>query len=187
MKNIIWILLVAILACSCHEKKKLPFSGGDNGGSDEIEDTVEMDSVMEEWSFMDFSDEKVAIPIAYDDGVKYVDVTLNGAPCKMIIDSGCSGTLISIVEATYLRKNGLLEDEDIYDLEMTQIADGSVVENLVINIKKVVIGDKIMCENVRATVSSSANAPLLLGNEVLNRAPAYTIDNKKGLLIFTVK
>ena len=105
----------------------------------------------------------------------------------MIFDTGCSGTLISIAEANYLYQKGLLNQEDILGVSQSLIADGSIVENAEINLKEVIIAGKIVCSNVRATVSNSLLAPLLLGNEVLDRAASYTIDNVNKTIIFKLK
>ena len=59
----------------------------------------------------------------------------------------------------------------------SRIADGSIVENMAVNLREVVIGDKILCTNVEATVSNNVDAPLLLGNEVFDRMTELTIDN----------
>lgn len=67
------------------------------------------------------------------------------------------------------------------------IADGSIVENMVINLKEVIIADQIFCPNVEATVSKNIDAPLLLGNEILNRTESYTIDNINRTIIFKLK
>lgn len=76
----------------------------------------------------------VAVPFTEQGGVKLIDVKVNDQfTVDMIIDSGCSGTLISISEAKYLYEKGCISDEDILGTTQSQIADGSIVENLVIN------------------------------------------------------
>lgn len=105
----------------------------------------------------------------------------------MIFDTGCSGTLISVAEANYLYQKGYLTQDDIIGIAKSQIADGSIVENMVINLKEVVLDGKIRCTDVTATVSANNNAPLLLGNEVLNRVAAYVVDNKNQIINFKLK
>ena len=53
--------------------------------------------------------------------------------------------------------------------------------------KDVVIDGQIYCPDVQATVSSNINAPLLLGNEILDRVAAITIDNETETLHFRLK
>lgn len=105
----------------------------------------------------------------------------------MIFDTGCSGALISVAEANYLYQKGKLTQDDILGTAQSQIADGSVVENMVVNLKEVVINDQILCPNVQATVSNNINAPLLLGNEILDRLATIKIDNEQEALIFKLK
>lgn len=127
---------------------------------------------------------EVSIPYREQNGVKVVSVRVNGMPLDMIFDTGASLSLISQAEAQYLYQKGLLTKDDILGSTQAQIADGSIVEDMVINLREVVLGDAIHCSNVQATVSNNINAPLLLGNSVLNRAPAYTIDNTNQQIVF---
>ena len=110
----------------------------------------------------------------------------------MIFDTGCSGTLLSLSEARYLFEKGLLVEQDFLGTTQSQIADGSIVENMVVNLRKVSIitneGNSIDCYNVPATVSNNIKAPLLLGNEVLDEvAYDYTVDNTRKVISFNVK
>ena len=63
---------------------------------------------------------------------------------------------------------------------------------MLVNLSKVSImangGLTIDCYNVVATVSNNIEAPLLLGNEVLDEvAYDYTIDNTINVISFNVK
>lgn len=132
------------------------------------------------------------VPYREMGGVKFVHVKVNGVGWDMIFNTGCSGTLLSLSEARYLYEKGLLTDNDILGFTHSQIADGSIVENMVVNLRKVSIiandGETIDCYNVNATVSSNIEAPLLLGNLVLDEvAYDYTIDNTRKVISFNVK
>ncbi len=129
----------------------------------------------------------ISVPFKEQRGVKYVNVSVNGFGFEMILDTGCSGTLISVAEANYLYQKGYLTNDDILGTTQSQIADGSIVENMVINLKEVIIDGKILCSDVTATVSANNDAPLLLGNEVLNRVAAYAVDNKNKTINFKLK
>jgi len=188
IRKIIICLLSTIFLFSCggKEKKKLAYYDNDS--------SLENDSVSDysyEYSTSDYADYDdsniVAIPFEEKGGVKFVDVSVNGFGFQMIFDTGCSSTLISVAEARYLYEKGYLTNEDLLGVTQSQIADGSIVENMVINLKEVVLGDKIRCTNVQATVSSNNNAPLLLGNEILNRAAAYAVDNENQVINFKLK
>lgn len=174
-----------VLLFSCNEKKKA-LSFYDN--SDITEDSLEENSSSTNTTISFNSSEEVAIPFVEQGGVKLVDVTLNQEfTVKMIIDSGCSSTLISVAEAKYLYDKGCITQNDIIGITQAQIADGSIVENMVINLRELVIGGQISCSNVTATVSVNTQAPLLLGNEVLNRVPSYSIDNENKLIKFKLR
>lgn len=129
----------------------------------------------------------IVVPFRNEGGVKYVQVTVNGVGLEMVFDTGCSGALISVAEANYLFQKGKLTQEDVLGTAQSQIADGSVVENMVVNLKEVVIDGQIMCPDVQATVADNINAPLLLGNEVLDRLATVEIDNENGTLNFRLK
>ena len=183
--KVIFLLLAGTLSVSCQQKKK-PLSF--YGESDVIEDTTGVAETLAEPQIAYDADSEVAVPFEEQSGVKLIDVTVNGQfTVKMILDSGCSGTLISIAEAKYLYEKGCFTEEDILGTTKSQIADGSIVENMVINLRQLVIGGQIACSNVAATVSANAQAPLLLGNEVLNRALAYSVDNENKLIKFKLR
>lgn len=153
-------------------------------------EVVDEDSVIEVGDTVEKSlstGEEVLVPYKNENGVKLVQVKVNGVGFEMIFDTGCSGTLISMAEANYLYQKGKLAPDDILGVTQSQIADGSIVENMVVNLKEVVINDQIVCPNVQATVSNNINAPLLLGNEVLNRIAAITIDQEREVLVFKMK
>lgn len=162
---------------SCGGDKKKPIY------VDTTEDVAEDD---EDSSYAQSGDE-IVVPFRNENGVKYVQVKVNGVGFEMIFDTGCSGALISVAEANYLYQKGKLTQDDILGTAQSQIADGSVVENMVVNLKEVVINDQILCPNVQATVSNNINAPLLLGNEILDRLATIKIDNENESLIFKLK
>ena len=182
------IFLVCFIFSSCGGEKKKQLAFYDT--EEESVDSVTFDnaglSSDTEVSYEPLED--VEVPFEERNGVKLIDVTVNGQfTVKMILDSGCSGTLISIAEAKYLYEKGCFTKDDIIGVAQSQIADGSIVENMVINLKELVIGGKIACTNVVATVSGNTQAPLLLGNEVLNRVPSYSVDNENKIIIFRLQ
>lgn len=181
LKSILLLALLMLCFSCTKEKKKLAFYE-----NEEFNDSTTVETV--NYGVDDMGGNVVSIPFTEQGGVKLIDVTVNRQfTVKMILDSGCSGTLISIAEAKYLYEKGCITQDDILGTTQSQIADGSIVENMVINLRELVIGDQISCANVTATVSSNAQAPLLLGNEVLNRAPSYSVDNENKLIKFNLK
>lgn len=156
---------------------------GDSMDNDDYGYQEEVGSVV-----YDESGEDVIVPFKEENGVKLIPVKVNGQmTVDMILDSGCSGTLISISEAQYLYNKGCLTPDDFLGTTQSTIADGSIVENMVVVLHELIIGDQICCSEVMATISDNTQAPLLLGNEVLNRAPAYKVDNINKVIRFTLQ
>lgn len=169
---------------SCGEEKKKPIFY-DSDLETEIESYQE-DEASDD--YQELSDaEIISVPFTEKGGVKFVNVSVNGFGFQMIFDTGCSSTLISVAEANYLYQRGYLTENDIVGVTQSQIADGSIVENMVVNLKEVIIGNQIKCTDVMATVSANNNAPLLLGNEVLDRVAAYAVDNQNKTINFKLK
>lgn len=132
----------------------------------------------------------INIPYTLDGGVKYVSARINGVSTDMIFDTGCSLTLISILEANQLMRRGLLTKEDFLGTAKASMADGSVVEDALVNIATLELSDgyqTIVCHDVLTQVSSSVDAPVLLGNGVLDRVASYTIDNEAQVIKFKLK
>lgn len=132
----------------------------------------------------------INVPYKLEGGVKYVSVKINGLSTDMIFDTGCSMTLISMLEAQQLIKRGLLSEDDFLGTAQASIADGSVVEDAIFNIKTLELTDgsqTIVCRDVLTQVSSNAEAPVLLGNGVLDRVASYTIDNEQKVIRFKLK
>lgn len=133
------------------------------------------------------------ISVPYDElgGVKTIPVKLNGVTMNMILDTGngASGVHLSLNEVQTLAKNGVLKEDDILDAKYTSIADGSIVENGRLNVRELQIGgeDGIILHNIEATVALNQNAPILLGNEVLDQFASFEIDNVNKTINFYKK
>lgn len=172
-------------SCNSGKKKHLAFYDTEETTEDSIVDRDNSGASLDV-SYDSSSD--VEVPFTESNGVKLIDVTVNRQfTVKMILDSGCSSTLISIAEAKYLYEKGCFTNDDILGVTQSQIADGSIVENMVINLKELIIGGQIVCTNVTATVSTNTQVPLLLGNEVLNRVPSYSVDNENKVIKFKLQ
>lgn len=171
-----YVCLIAILLCSCGGNKKSNKEKFDpNIWTDNF--TYERTSTSE--------DKTISIPYIEKNGVKYIAVKINGGPTfDMIVDTGCSGVLISIKEAQYLAQSGLLTEEDYRGNTLSSIADGSIVENMVFNIKEMIIGGKIVCHDIDVTVSNNISAPMLLGNGIFDRISSFSIDNANKQIKF---
>lgn len=177
------MFIVTFSSCSTKEKKKIVF----DSVVDDIElEEDETDQLISE-DYDQTNSDIVTVPFMEEGGVKLLEVSINGVGVQMIFDTGCSGALISVAEARYLYEKGKITDDDFIGVTKSQIADGSIVENMVINLREVVVGDKVLCPDVEATVSPNTNAPLLLGGEIINRFAAYSVDNENKVINFKMK
>lgn len=183
LRYILYIALAVLVLASCKEKKQIVF----DSVSDDIELEDDDAGALASDDYTQSNGDIVSVPFAEQGGVKFLDVTINGMGVQMIFDTGCSGALISIDEAEYLYKKGRITADDFKGVTQSQIADGSIVENMVINLKEVVVGGKVLCPDVEATVSPNTNAPLLLGGEIINRFAAYSVDNENKVINFKMR
>lgn len=103
-----------------------------------------------------------------DGGIYKISCKVNGAPMKMYFDTGASTVSISKATALYLLDNDLISPKDFRGKTKTSTADGSISDNMVINLRDIEIAGMHL-RNVLATVSYSLNAPLLLGQTAIQR------------------
>lgn len=126
---------------------------------------------------------KTTVKMKFANGIYYVPCVINGTNMDFIFDTGASDVVMSLTEALFLYKQGKLSEEDIMGNVAFQIADGSIGEGTIINLKTVTIGDKTL-HNVKATVISNMDAPLLLGQSALSRFGKLSIDYSRKEITF---
>ena len=126
----------------------------------------------------------VEIPFTKAGGVTKVDCTINNLPLNFIFDTGASDVTISQVEANFMYKNGYLDTRDIVGKKTYQVATGAIAVGTTIILKEIQFGGLIL-RDVRASVVETQNAPLLLGQTVLQRLGKIEIDNTQRLLKIT--
>ena len=124
------------------------------------------------------------VPFTKESGVCKVKCNVNGLPLHFIFDTGASDVTISMVEATFMMKNGYLSSSDVVGSQRYMDANGDVSVGTIINIKTVNFGGMELT-NVRASVVRNQKAPLLLGQSVLGRLGKIEIDNSKNVLKIT--
>lgn len=115
-------------------------------------------------------------------GVYLVPCVVNNLPMDFIYDTGASGILISNEAAQMMAAKGALESSDIIGKTQSQIANGDIVDGLLIKLRSFSIGGAWV-SNLNAQVSLSLNAPLLLGTDVLERFGSVTTDYNQKLLL----
>lgn len=111
-----------------------------------------------------------------------IDVKVNGLDQRFIFDTGASSISFGSEFYQLLKNNSSISDNDILNKTKVTIADGSLVDAKVINIKKVEIDD-IILTNVIAVVIEKDNIPFLLGQSVFNSFGTFTIDNHNNEII----
>lgn len=170
-KNIYLLCLFCIMAiCSCNGKRIQP-------------EPLSSSQYYEESNY----DEVIEVPFKKQGGVRTIQVKINDcAEFPMIFDTGCSGMSISVLELATLMKNGYISEDDLVGITQAQIADGSVISEAVVNLKVLKIGD-YECQNVHASISENAAAPLLLGNGALKDVKSFSVDDNAQVIKFYMK
>ena len=128
-----------------------------------------------------FSSAQEIITMRNDNGIYTIPCTVNGLKLRFIFDTGAADVSISATEALFMLKNEYLSIDDIVDNANYTLADGTILENTIINIPEIKIGSKTLT-NVRACVVKNINAPLLLGQSAIKQLGAWYIEGDK--LIF---
>ena len=126
---------------------------------------------------------KTVVKMNKKNGVYEVPIEINGSKMFFIFDTGASDITISLTEATFLYKQGTLTDDDFLGTQQYQIADGSISEGTIINLKTVKIGNRTLT-NVQSSVVHNMGAPLLFGQSALARFGKVTIDYNRGEITF---
>ena len=146
----------------------------------------EVDQESSNEALVEYAEKVVEVPFTRHGGVTQVKCSVNGLPLHFIFDTGAADVTISRVEATFMFKNEYLSSSDVIGKARYMDANGDISVGTVLNIKKITFGG-LELENVRASVVESNNAPLLLGQSVLNRLGKIEIDYDRSVLKITTK
>ena len=114
-------------------------------------------------------------------GVYQIPCKVNGIPMNFIFDTGATDVTISLVEAKFLIKQGLLNKEDFKENINYSLADGSLLEGTKINLKSIEI-DGFYIKNITASVINKQNAPILLGQSAISKLGTYSIKGNQLIL-----
>lgn len=114
-------------------------------------------------------------------GLCKVKCSVNGLPLDFLLDTGSSVVMMSEVEAAFMMKNGYLSKDDVIGGHVFVDANGNDNDETIINLKKMTLGEMELT-NVRASISKSPKASLLLGQTVLSRLGSVEIDNAKKVI-----
>ncbi|MBO4531886.1 MAG: retroviral-like aspartic protease family protein [Paludibacteraceae bacterium] len=115
------------------------------------------------------------------DGVYKISCSVNGAKMKMIFDTGATTVSLSMAIANYLFENDYINKDDIIGTGQSHIADGSIKDNVIINIRDIEISG-LHLQDVRATVIDGQNVPLLLGLSAIQKLGPVTINGNQLII-----
>lgn len=101
-------------------------------------------------------------------GVYRIPCTLNGAKMKFIFDTGASNVCLSLSMAEYLLDNDFISTDDIIGTGSSSVADGRIVDHVIINIRDIEIAGYHL-NNVQAVVIDGQNSPLLMGQSAIQK------------------
>jgi uncharacterized protein (TIGR02145 family) len=118
---------------------------------------------------------QTVIKMKREGGVSIIPCKVNGLNLSFIFDTGASDVTISLVEASFMLKNGYLDKKDILGSSNYSDATGNISEGIIINLKEIEIcGLKLY--NVRAAIVKEIDAPLLLGQSALSKLGKIQLD-----------
>lgn len=121
------------------------------------------------------------IPFVKEGAMCKVPCKINNLPLHFIFDTGASDVTMSTVEATFMLKNGYLRQQDLSGKEYYMTASGEIAEGTKVKLREVDFGG-FKLNNVKASIVKSQNAPLLLGQSVLQQLGRIQIDNENSTI-----
>lgn len=133
---------------------------------------------------VEYVEELIEIPFVWEGASCMVKCTINGLPLRFCFDTGASDVCLSHTEAAFMLKNNYLEREDFLNKIYFSTANGDIAEGTQVSLREVNFGG-LMLKDIKATVTKSQKAPLLLGQTVLQRLGKIEIDNERKVLKVT--
>ena len=124
---------------------------------------------------------QVTITMEESGGVYKVPCTVNGLKMKFVFDTGASMVSLSQSMASFMLDNGYLSENDYIGKSQTQIADGSIIDVLVVNLKDFEVGG-FHLSNVTATVKEGQNVPLLMGQSAIEKLGKVSLSGNKLII-----
>ncbi|ADQ80178.1 hypothetical protein Palpr_2041 [Paludibacter propionicigenes WB4] len=174
-KNIIYILIILLFIVSCRHRSNREHL---DERKIEREQVAPRETCHQKRNF-----DKSVVKMSQQDGVYHVPCKINGTEMEFIFDTGASNITMSLTEALFLYKQGKLKDEDFQGTQQYRIADGSIHEGMIVNLRKVEIGN-LELNNVQASIVDNMDAPLLLGQSALAAFGKISIDYNRNEITF---
>lgn len=164
---IIVLLLLSLVSCSQSGRRKTI-----NNKQNTLTKSQKTNSVSK---VNQMKNGKTVVNIVKSGGVFEVPIEINDVKMHFIFDTGAGIVSISETEALFLWKQGSLTESDILGVSNFIDATGDISAGTIINLKTVKIGNRIL-HNVEASVVHNLEAPLLLGQSVLEQFGKISID-----------
>ena len=114
-------------------------------------------------------------------GIYKISCKVNGILMNFIFDTGASEVSISLTEAMFLMKQGLLRDEDIKEEVKYKLANGKVENGTKIILKQIDI-DGLILEDIEASIVHNLDAPLLLGLNAISKLGKVVLEEDKLII-----
>lgn len=124
---------------------------------------------------------QVTITMEESGGVYKVPCTVNGLKMKFVFDTGASVVSLSQSMASFMIDNGYLSESDYLGNGQTHIADGSIIDVAVVNLKDFEVGG-FHLSNVTATVKDGQNVPLLMGMSAIEKLGKISLSGNKLII-----
>jgi hypothetical protein len=126
------------------------------------------------------------IPLKMHGGTFLIPVLINGKiPLDFTIDSGATYVSVPADVVITLARTGTLQKSDFIGKENFTLADGSIVPSKTFVIRSLKVGNYLL-KDVKANVADTKAVPLL-GQSFLSRFDAWSIDNKRQVLLLNPK
>ena len=174
MKKIYFILIISLIIAGCNKKHSVHKENESIKMDSLLIDTITYDSIL--------VPNRIGIKMNKVGGVYEIPCLVNGVKMNFIFDTGASNVCISLTEALFLYKNGYIDDDDIGESSYSQVADGGIVENTKLKIRKIEI-EGIEIYDVEALVVRSLSAPLLLGQSAIQKIGKIEINGDSIYII----
>lgn len=115
-------------------------------------------------------------------GVYTIPCKVNGLNLKFIFDTGAGDVSISMIEASFMLKNGYLSRDDIKGTQQYLDANGNISEGRKIILKEIEIaGLKLF--NVEASIVNNLKAPLLFGQSAISKLGKISLSGNELVIL----
>lgn len=121
------------------------------------------------------------VELSYRGGVYHTPVTLNGSVrLEFVVDTGAASVYIPEDVFRTLIRTGTVSESDFLRMGKSETASGEIIENPIVNIRQLQIGNQVI-HNVEAAIGGMS-ASLLLGQSALQQLEPWSINTSKKIL-----